>query len=58
MSGVNDILADVGDAADLPEPVGFAEWIAAKREASKAIHPSNDKPEMTEYNLDELLGGF
>lgn len=68
MSDVDAILAGVIDADEDDAPVGFAEWIAQQREASKRKHPSTSPdsahtgqhpPEsgLDEYDLNDLLGG-
>jgi hypothetical protein len=64
VSDINGVLNDGGDAADiLVPPTNMIAWIASRRASetrrrnqSRAAHPSNPKPALEEYDLNEILG--
>jgi hypothetical protein len=58
VSEVDNILAGVGDAADiLTPPADFAAFVQARIARSRDRHPSTRKPEpsLVVYDLDTLL---
>lgn len=65
MSDIDAILNDGGDAADiLAPPQEFLDFIEGRlrdrddQAGSRARHPSNQEPDVVEYDLNDILGGL